>query len=168
MTITISWHDDYVHYKMWNRTNSIGNFRVMCKHLKWRQTIGCNSYLFDSNDHDPEEVLVLGKLGHRWPGHGNSKLHPQVLIAAIEALIIFNDLAHSLFTLGLPHCFRSIVLFFTSLYFVIAWPWTDVKSLCTFMTRKTFTMLNLAPFGCISSMSIPKFNCSQGMISKKA
>ena len=84
---------------------------------------------------------------------------------SIISLTLF---AHSLFTLGLPHCFRWIVLFFTSLYFVIAWPWTDVKSLCTFMTRKTFTILNLAPFGCISSMSIPKFNCSQGMISKKA
>ena len=84
------------------------------------------------------------------------------------SMISLTLFAHSLFTLGLPHCFRWIVLFFTSLYFVIAWPWTDVKSLCTFMTRKTFTILNLAPFGCISSMSIHKFNCSQGMISKKA
>ena len=37
-TDTFPWHEDYVHYKMWNCTNGIGNLRVMCKHLKWRQT----------------------------------------------------------------------------------------------------------------------------------
>ena len=41
----------------------------------WFFSFGSPPY---SNDHDPEEVLVSGKLGHRWPGHGNSKLHPQV------------------------------------------------------------------------------------------
>ena len=120
----------------------------------WFFSFGSPPY---SNDHDPEEVLVSGKLGHRWPGHGNSKLHPQVLIAAIEALTIINDLAYFICLFTFHFRFASLFplncfILHTSLYFVIAWPWTDVKSLCTFMTRKTFTILNLAPFGCISSI----------------
>ena len=131
-------------------------------------------YLIDSNDHHPEEVLVLGKLGHRWPGHGNSKLHPQVLIAAIEALIIINDIAHFICSFTFHFRFASLfplncfILHFTLFRHRLTLNWC--KIIVHIYDKENFHHIELGSsrLHFINLMSIHKFNCSQEMISKKA